>query len=218
MRCTILLVGFLILAVGGATADNAIGFSDLARVSPEGLTRLKDTEFEVFLARVALADAKNFEQQARESLKTVKRKLEIAGRDLKAASNERNAAAADQNPDRLSAADQMVRSATSGHERAARLVRWKERELRVSGLAVALSAADLELADAKRDLARVSLIVTEQVPSAKKYSVAQREKQVSKAHKDYQKAATKVEQAKAESDQLRIEWEQQSGVAGAAGY
>ena len=66
---------------------------------------------------------------------------------------------------------------------------------------------EIFLAEAKRDLARLSRLVEEKVPSASKYSLAEWENKVRKIDEKHQKAVDKEKREALESEQLKAQYE-----------
>ena len=68
------------------------------------------------------------------------------------------------------------------------LVNWKNKEVKARKAGVKKAKLRLQVAEAKRDLARVSQLVSEKAPSAKKFSMPEYQKRVQKKQKDLEKA------------------------------
>jgi hypothetical protein len=210
MRMIALAVAMILSGVASA-AESRVDLLELAQLSPESLESLRDTEFEVFRAHLMLKAGKQRESEARQSLSTVKRELQIEQLDLKAAKAEHKAAKANTDTQRVSLADAALKNASRDRATAELLIEWKEKELRASRLAVDQSKLGLTLAEARRDLARAHALQSAQAPSAVNYPVAEYQKNAIKAQQAYDAALAKAEKMAAEADQFARKWQKRSG-------
>jgi hypothetical protein len=105
-----------------------VDLADLSQLSPDALETLKDTEFNVFLAKVRHAGDKILENKAGENLKTAKLTLDSKNLHLKSAEADLKEAKATQDQGQIDAADEALRQAKENYERAKMLVKWKEKE------------------------------------------------------------------------------------------
>jgi len=175
MRKLILSFAILVAAHSisyGGLLDRSVDFADLAKLSEEGLQALKDTEFEVFLANVRLARAKATESLARERLKAAEETLDKERLNLKAAKAEYKAAEANQDAERMSNIEKTREKVKEAIKTAELGVKWREKEVSARKTGVKKAKLGVELSENKRDLARISRLVTEKISSANKYSLA----------------------------------------------
>lgn len=187
--------------------DETVDYVDLAQISPAGLETLKDTEFEVFLANVKLAEAKGALKMAQGALETARRVLDTKSLDLKAAQAESKAAKATQDSKRMNAAEALLRHAREDSNTAMMLVDWKKAELKAQKAGVDKAKRAVALAEAKRELARVSRLAAEKASSADKYAVPKFEINLKKREEAYRKADGKVKLLTAEAQRLKTEFE-----------
>jgi len=126
---------------------------------------------------------------------------------MKAAKAESKAAKANQDDERMTAATARIAGAGEDLETAKALRKWKtqEQEARVAEVSMAKSA--LDLAEAKRDIARVRLLSQENTPSSGKYDVNDFERNVAKRQKEYDAASRKAREKMAKADKLKIDWD-----------
>ena len=191
----------------GSLFKESVEFADLSQLSKEGLQSLKDTEFEVFLAEVRLAATKVTRDLAQDGLKQAENVLDKERLDLKASKAEYEAAEAKQEKDRMAHAESMMKKAKEATKKAELLVKWKSKEAKARKAVVDRAKLAVELAEAKRDLARVSRLVEEKVPSASKYPLAEWENKVKKIDEKHQKAVDKEKREALEAEQLKAQYE-----------
>ena len=191
----------------GGLFKESVEFADLSQLSKEGLQSLKDTEFEVFLAEVRLAATKVTRDLAQDGLKQAENVLDKERLDLKASKAEYEAAEAKQEKDRMAHAESMMKKAKEATKKAELLVKWKSKEAKARKAVVDRAKLAVELAEAKRDLARVSRLVEEKVPSASKYPLAEWENKVKKIDEKHQKAVDKEKREALEAEQLKAQYE-----------
>ena len=186
---------------------NSVDLADLSETSPEALETLKDTEFAVFVARVRLNTAKADERRAGGGVKAADRTLEAENLDLKAAKAELKAAKANVDENRSTAAAAQIAGAEEDLETSRALRKWKEQEREAQEARVAMAKSALDLAEARRDLARVSLLKSESAPSAEKYDIDEFEKSVAKRQKEYDSANGKAIEKTARVDKAKAAWD-----------
>ena len=208
--CLAILIVWHTLADAGILRDG-VDFADLAKLSAEGLEALKETEFKVFLAKVKLFRAKDAEKQAGGDLKGVKGTLEAKGLDLKAAKAEYEAAKANQDGERKKKAEEAIGRVRGEVEAAGLLVKWKEMVVKARSAGVKKEKLAMDLAEAKRDLARVSRLAAEKVSSANKYSVKEYEDMVKNTEEKHEAAAKKERGDIQEAEQLKTQYEKMVG-------
>ena len=211
-----LIVSFAILIVThsisyGGLLDRSVDFADLAGLSEEGLQALKDTEFEVFLANVKFARAKAAEGLAQDSLKAAEDDLDKERLNLKAAKAEYKAAEANQDAERMSNVEKTLEKVKEAIKTAELLVKWREKEVSARKTGVKKAKLEVELSENKRDLARISRLVTEKVSSASKYSLADYENKQKKIQEDYQKAVDREKREMLEAEQLKAQYQKRAG-------
>ena len=195
----------------GGLLDRSVDFADLAKLSDEGLEALKDTEFEVFLANVRLARAKAIEDLARERLKAAEESLDKERLNLKAAKAEYKAAEANQDAERMSNIEKTREKVKEAIKTAELRVKWREKEVSARKTGVKKTKLGVELSENKRDLARISRLVTEKISSASKYSLTDYKNKQKKNQEDYQKAVDKEKREMLEAEQLKAQYEKRAG-------
>jgi hypothetical protein len=195
----------------GGLLDRSVDFADLAKLSDEGLEALKDTEFEVFLANVRLARAKAIEDLARERLKAAEESLDKERLNLKAAKAEYKAAKANQDAERMSNIEKTREKVKEAIKTAELRVKWREKEVSARKTGVKKTKLGVELSENKRDLARISRLVTEKISSASKYSLTDYKNKQKKNQEDYQKAVDKEKREMLEAEQLKAQYEKRAG-------
>ena len=213
-----LILSFAILVAAhsisyGGLLDRSVDFADLAKLSDEGLQALKDTEFEVFLANVNLARTKTAEGLVQDSLKAAEDDLDKERLNLKAAKAEYKAAAANQDSARMSNVEKTLEKVKEAIKTAELLVKWREKEVSARKTGVKKAKLEVELSENKRDLARISRLVTEKVSSASKYSLADYKNKQKKIQEAYQKAVDKGKREMLEAEQLKAQYEKRAGGA-----
>ncbi len=176
---------------------DAVDVADLAQLSPEGLESLKESEFAAFVARVRLQAAKEREDQAQGALKAAQRNVSVQELDMKAAAAETKAAKANQDEERLAAAEILRRDARSDLEIAQAFETWKKDERAATRAAVKSAEARLDLAEAQRDHARIERLAAENVPASAKHDYTDSAKRVAKRQSDADKASRRAEKAAA---------------------
>ena len=201
-----ILVLFYYSANAGLFGDD-VDLADLSQLSPDALETLKDTEFNVFLTKVKHAGAKILENKASENLKTSKLTLDSKNLHLKSAEADLKEAKATQDQGQIEAADKALRQAKEDYKRAKMLIKWKEKEVDVQIASVKKAKIAVELAEAERDVARVSKLIEQNVASAQKYNLSNFKAKVDKKQKEYQKALRTETKTMLEAKNLRTEYE-----------
>ena len=210
MKKTLIFLFILMVLGSGADAGffgNSVSFDDLAQVSSQGLRTLKESEFEVFLAEVKLAGVRAALKKSEGELKIAKNTFAAEKSDLKAVEAEIKAAKENQDEDRLRTAESSHPSARKNFEIAELLVNWKKSIVKTQKAAKKRAEVELDIAELKRDLARVSLMVSEKVPSAEKYSVDGYEKSLQKKTKELNKSIRSEERMMWEAEKLKADYE-----------
>ena len=191
MRKILMSLAILALVYNGADAGlfkEDVNLADLSQLSPEDLETLKDSEFNVFLRKVKHAGAKVLENKAKDDLKTSKLTLDAKTQHLKSAEADLKEAKAAQDSTRIDAAETALRNANKKLEHAKLLIRWKEKKVDVQAAGVEKTKIAVSVAEYERDLARVSKLKEQRVPSAVKYSLSDFQKRLEKKQKEYEKA------------------------------
>ena len=201
-----ILVLFYCSANAGLFGDD-VSLADLSQLSPDALETLKETEFNVFLTKVKHAGAKVLENKAGDDLKKAKLTLDSKNLHLKSAEADLKEAKATQDQGQIEAADKALRQAKENYERAKMLVKWKEKEVDVQVVSVKKAKLVVELAEAERDLARVSKLIEQNVASAPKYNLSDFKAKVDKKNKEYQKALSTEKKEIAEAKKLKAGYE-----------
>jgi hypothetical protein len=178
----ILLVTFPALVHAGFFGDS-VDLADLAQLSQKGLEDLKDSEFEVFLAQVRLAGAKDDLKKANGELKAVKKNLSSRKPDLKATEAEVKAAKEIQDKERFTRAESALQKSQENYTTAELNVAWKAQEVKARKALVEKAELELDIAEIQRDLARVAQLVSEKVPAAQKHSAENLEKSLKRNRK-----------------------------------
>ncbi|MDH3283813.1 MAG: hypothetical protein OEQ13_03665 [Acidobacteriota bacterium] len=186
---------------------DSVDLADLAQLSSEGLESLKDTEFAAFVARVKLEAAKAREDQAQGALKAAKRTISVEELDMKAATAEAKAAKANQDEDRLAAAEVLGRDAKTDLEVARLFEAWKKDDRASTRAAVKHAEAQLDLAEARRDHARVERLFAEKAAAASKYDSAEYAKRVSKRQGEADKTSRSAEKTAAKAAKSKAAFE-----------
>jgi hypothetical protein len=187
---------------------DSVKFADLTKLSPEGLEALKEPEYGVFLARVELARAEEAKKRAEQVLSSARRALEVEQLELKAVKAEEKAAKEDHDTDRMYNAGVALIKAQEDVKVANLLVNWKMGIVKARKAGVKKAKSSLELAESKRDLARVTQLAAEKVPSAQKYSLDEYQERVKKKQEEFDKAGIKEKNAVAEAEKAQDEYEQ----------
>jgi hypothetical protein len=210
MRKTTMILAVLALFYYSADAGlfgDDVDLAYLSQLTPDALDSLKDTEFSVFLTKVRLAGAKVSENKASENLNTAKLTLDSKNLHLKSAEADLKEARARQDQEQIEAADKALRKAKEDFERAKMLIEWKEKEVDVQVVSVKKAKLAVELAEAERDLARVSKLIEQNVASAPKYNLSDFKAKVDKKNKEYQKALSTEKKEVAEAKKLKAGYE-----------
>jgi multidrug efflux pump subunit AcrA (membrane-fusion protein) len=202
----ILLVTFPALVHAGLFGDS-VDLADLAQLSQKGLEDLKDSEFEVFLAQVRLAGAKDDLKKANGELKAVKKNLSSRKPDLKATEAEVKAAKEIQDKERFTRAESALQKSQENYTTAELNVAWKAQEVKARKALVEKAELELDIAEIQRDLARVAQLVSEKVPAAQKHSAENLEKSLKKKQKDLTKAKRDEEREMWEAKKSKEDYE-----------
>lgn len=209
----VVLILMMAMIAGPAQAGlfkDSVDLADLGQVDPAALQSLKETEFGVFLAQVRLNAAKAAERRAGGGVKTAKRMLDAEDLDLKAATAEVKAAEANEDAARREAAAAVLAGAREDLRTAKLLITWQEQEKESAQARVRMAKAGVDLAESRRDVARVRLMQQEKAPGAGKYALADFEKNVSSREKDHGKALRKSETETGKAAKAKAAWEQVS--------
>ncbi|UCE54299.1 MAG: hypothetical protein JSV31_02335 [Desulfobacterales bacterium] len=210
-----ILTGLAILALvyNGASAGlfgDDVDLADLSQLSPEALETFKDKEFNVFLMKVKHSGAKVLENKAKNDLKTSKLTLDAKQQHFKSAEADLKEAKAAQDSTRIDAAEKVLRNANIELAHAKLLIQWKEKEVDVQAASVEKAKLAVALAEAERDVARVSKLIEQNVPSAQKYNLSDFKTKLDKKHKEYQKALGTETKEIVEAKKLKAEYEKLS--------
>ena len=205
----ILLVTFSALVHAGFFGDS-VDLADLAQLSQKGLEDLKDSEFEVFLAQVRLAGAKDDLKKANGELKAVKKILSSQKSDLKATEAEVKAAKEIQDKERFTRAESALQKSQEAYTTAELNVAWKAQEVKARKASVEKAELELDVAEIQRDLARVAQLVSEKIPAAQKYSAENLEKNLKKKQKDLTKAKRDEEREIWEANKSKEDYERKT--------
>jgi hypothetical protein len=189
-----------------------VEYKDLARLSAEGLESLKATEVAVFVANVRLAAAKNSEEEAKAALRKAEELRENERLNLKAAEAEQKAAEAAQDEVRISKAKRGLLRAEEAIKPARLRVKWKQRANDARKAGVRRAKLALEIAETKRDMARIDRLVLENVPTSKQYSRPDYEAKLKRVQQDHMKAVEKEKREIAATAELRAQYEQAGGL------
>jgi len=210
MRKILMILAFLALfyhsAIAGLFGDD-VDLADLSQLSPDALETLKETEFNVFLTKVKHAGAKVLGNKAGEGLKASKLTLDSKNLHLKSAEADLKEARATQDQGQIETADKALRIAKENYERARMLIKWKEKEVDVQVASVKKAKIAVELAEAERDVARVSKLIEQNVVSSPKYNLSDFKAKVDKKNKEYQKALSTETKEIAEAKKLKAGYE-----------
>ena len=216
MRFLLPLIGmtcFIILTAAPTGAQMgifkaSIDFADLAQLSRAGLELLKVNEYEVFLARVELGRAGNAEKSAEKDLEKAEQTLKAKELDVKAAKAEETAAKENQDAGRMAKAATVLKTAQENLKATKLLVKWKNREVTARKAGVKKAKLAVQVSEAKRDLARVSRLISENVPAAKKYTIAEYQKKLKEKQTDYDRATTAEERELLAAKKSKVEYDQ----------
>lgn len=218
MRKTIITTVLLALAAIGCEAalfKHSVDLADLSGIPREALLELEESEFEVFLAQVGFNTARAAERGAAGAAKAAERLLETETLDLKAAKAEVKAAKANQDGERLLAAEAVLTAAELDERAAKQFLKWKKREREAREAEAKMAATALDLAESRRDLARVELLVRQGAPAAVKYDLSDLAGAVRKRQKDHESASRKAAAAGHELEALKQEWLRLASARGA---
>lgn len=204
---SVCLVALLVSVAQAGLFKNSVDLADLSEVSPEALESLRETEFAVFLAEVQLNTSKAAERRAAGGLKAANQTVDAETLDIKAAKAEQKAATANQDELRMTSAAARVASDQEDIETAKALRKWKAQEQEARQAEVAMMKSALDLAEARRDAARVQLLANENTPSSDKYDPAEFAKSVSKRQTEFDAAARKARDKMAKTDKLKTDWD-----------
>jgi len=210
MRKILIYLAILVLFYNGANAGlfrDDVDLADLSQLSPDALETLKDTEFNIFLTKVKHAGAKVLENKAGDDLKASKLTLDSKNLHLKSAEADLKEAKATKDQRQIEAADKALRQAKEDFERAKMLIKWKEKEVDVQIASVKKAKLAVELAEAERDVARVSKLIEQNGTSTQKYNLSDFKAKVDKKNKEYQKALSTETKEIAEAKKLKAGYE-----------
>ncbi len=213
------LIAISLLALAAVCCEaglfkNSVDLADLAEVPAETLVELQEAEFGVFLAQVGLSSAKAADRRAAGAGKAADRMLETENLDLKAAEAEVKAAKANKDVERLAAAEALLKSAERAKKTAKQFLQWKEHERETRRAEEKAAAIALDLAEARRDVARAELLVRHRAPAAAKYDVSDLIKAAAKRQAEYDGAARKAASKALELVKLEQEWRRLARAAG----
>ena len=208
-----IMMGLVIVAIVYNSAEaglfgDDVDLADLSQLSPEALETFKEAEFNVFLMKVRHAGAKVLENKAKENLKTSKLTLDAKNKHLKSAEADLKEAKAAQDSTRIETAEKGLRNAKKELEHARLLIQWKEKEVDVQAAGVEKAKLAAALAEAERDLARVSKLIDQNVASAQKYRLSDFRAKVDKKRKEYKQALKRETKEIAEAQKLRSAYEE----------
>ena len=161
--------------------------------------------------------ARAAERRAAGAGKAAERQLETENLDLKAAEAEVKAAKANQDVERLAAAEAVLTSAERDQRTAKQFLAWKEHERETRQAEEQVAATRLDLAEARRDLARAELLARHHVPAAGKYDISDLAKTVRKRQTEYDNASRKAGAKALELEKLEREWLRLARAAGKSG-
>ena len=207
MTCSIILAAAPTGAQMGLFKAS-IDFADLAQLSREGLELLKVNEYEVFLAQVGLGRADNAGKKAEEDLEKAERTLKAKELDVKAAKAEEKAAKENQDAGRMAKAAAVLKTAQEGLKATKMLVKWKSKEVTARKAGVKKAKFAVQVSEAQRDLARVSRLISENVPAAQKYAIEAYEKKLKEKQSDYDRATTAEERKILAAKKSKVEYDQ----------
>ncbi len=193
MRKVLIVLAILAIIYNGAEAGifkDDVDLTDLSMLTQDTLETLKNTEFNVFLMKVKHAGAKASVKKANDDLETARLTLDAKKKRLKSSEADLKEAKATQDSARIDAAEKALHTAKKEFEYAKLLIRWKEKEVDVKAARVKKTKLAVSVAEHERDLARVSKLKEQNVPSAAKYSLSDFNKRLENKQRDYQKAAS----------------------------
>jgi len=213
MRKIIISLAILVIFYSSANAGlfgDDVDLADLSQLSPDALETLKNTEFNVFMAKVKHAGAKVLENKASEDLKTSNLTLNSKKLHLKSAEADVKEAQATKDQRQIESADTALRQAKKAYERSEMLIEWKKMEVDVQIASVKKAKIAVALAEAERDLARVSALIEQNVALTRKYNLSDFKAKVAKKHKEYEKALSTEAKKTAEAKKLNAAYEKMS--------
>ena len=164
--------------------SQSVDFSDLAQLSSEGLQMLKEAEFAVFLEQVKVAGARSALKKAQGALKAAGTALKTKQSDVTAAESKRNETRENQDEKGTALAETILEEAKRDLAREEMFRVWKQQEVKVRKATLKRAKLDLAIAEAEREIARISKLKTEKVPAAANYSLEEIEKSLKKKHKE----------------------------------
>lgn len=210
MRRVLMCLTVLVFIFSGANAGilkEKVDFADLSQLSPEALEALKESEFKVFLTKVKHAGTKVLEGKAGEDLRASRLTLDAKKWHLGTAKVDLKEAEKTQDQARIKPAEQALRNAQGDFEFAKLLVKWKEKELDAKIAGVERAKGSVLMAEAERDLARVSKLAEQNAPSAAKYTLSDFEDRLEKRKKEYEKAVSRERREILETETLKEGYE-----------
>lgn len=213
MKKILMVLAILAIVYNSANAGlfkDDVDLADLSQLSPEALDTFKDTEFNVFLMKVRHAGAKVFENKAKEDLKASRLTLDAKYKHFKSAEANLKEAKAAQDSTRIDAAEKTLQIANKELEHAKLLIQWKEKEVDVQTAGVEKAKLAVSVAEYERDLARVSKLTEQNVPSAVKYSLSDFQKRLEKKQKQYEKAVSTEAKEIAEAKKRKAAYDKSS--------
>jgi len=164
--------------------SQSVDFSDLDQLSSEGLQMLKEAEFAVFLEQVKVAGARSALKKAKGALKAAGRALKTKQSDVTAAEFKRNEPSENQDEKGTALAETVLIEAKRDLAREEMFRVWKQQEVKARKATLKRAEIDLAIAEAEREIARISRLKTEKVPAAVNYSLEEFEKSLKKKHKE----------------------------------
>ena len=164
--------------------SQSVDFSDLAQLSSEGLQMLKEAEFAVFLEQVKVAGARSALKKAQGALKAAGTALKTKQSDVTAAESKHNETRENQDEKGTALAETILKEAERDLAREEMFRVWKQQEVKAGKATLKRAKLDLAIAEAERDMGRISRLKTEKVPAAANYSLEEIEKSLKKKHKE----------------------------------
>jgi hypothetical protein len=111
---------------------------------------------------------------------------------------------------KINTAEKAMGIAKEDFEHAKTLIKWKDQEVDVQKAGVEKAKLAVSLAEAERNFARVSKLIEQTVPSAKKYKLLDFKNKPDNKQKEYQKALGTEAKEIAEAKKLKTEYEKLS--------
>ena len=127
--------------------------------------------------------------------------------DIKAAKAEEKAAKENKDEGRLSKATAVLKTAEEDLKVIKLLVKWKNKEVKARRAGVKKAKLALQVSEAKRDVARVSRLLSERVPSAQKYAIAEYQKRLRDKQEDFANATNAERRDILEAEKSKAEYE-----------